>query len=242
MNNKLISLFLTFILILTVTVIAHAETISLLSNSTLTATPQSLFIAVEITGADENKAHLKNQFTTYIKKFKKDLIDNSSLSSSNISQSEIINSSYIKKTGYNNPQVYEKRVQLKLTLNHKNTEEIQANTEKIIDLIADNNPRYHNAQYNSLSELELDYEEAYYFFANPQKLEIQLFNNLLQQNKRKSETLAQLLASNSLTLTKIEELKAANINNQKQKINRKQPQVPKEITLKTTFRVEYQLK
>ena len=241
MKKKLTTILLISLMMLAFTITSHAETVSLLSSQDLTATPHSLFIKIEIQGADENRSRLQNQFRTYINEFKTDLIDNSNLTPSDITQSEIIDSSYIKKTGYNNPKVYQKKLEMKVILFQQNEEKIQSAAEEIIDFIADNNPRYHS-QYNSLSELELNYEEAYYFFKNPKRLQEELLSNLLNQNRNKSKTLAKLLNKNTVTLTNIEEIKSADIANQKQKINLKQPQLPTAINLKATLRIDYQLK
>lgn len=241
MNYKTKIIIFTVLLVLSFNIAVQAETLSLISSSELTATPQALYIKLEIQGEDRNQARLQNQFKKYINDLKSALIKNNNLNSTNISQSQIINSSYIKQTGYNKPQIYQKKINLEIKLSVANEKEIQTAAEKIIALINDNNPRYHNAHYNSLFKLKLNYQGVYYCFENPQSLQKELLSNILDKNKRKADTLAELLASNSATLTKIKEIETTDISNYEQQVNLNQPQIPTEVTFKSTFRVNYQL-
>ena len=186
MKNKWLVIVLTITLFLSATLTLHAQTISLFSSANMTAVPTGLRIKLEIRGADQNRARLQNQFSNYIQQFKNNLINNSLLTANNVTQSSTINSSYTKDTGYNNPQIYEKKLTFKITISRKDAVKIQNSTEKIIDLIEDNSPS--NTRYNSLAELDLTYQKNHYYFAQAQNLQRKIFNNNLQKNKTKSQS------------------------------------------------------
>lgn len=234
-------LIISLLILLSFSLPAQANTISLLSSSSLTATPNDALLELEITAADQNKARLQNQFKSFLNSFKQELLENSTVTNSNFTLSRIKESSYSAETGYNNPRIHQKELTLTLTLSADDAEKIAELVTNIIDLIEDNNPSQQNVSYNSLDELELEYQEAYYYFKRTEKLQKELLQNALSRNQSKAQVLAELLTANSSNLTEIEEVKSANLANYQQRINLRNPQVPQKIDFKTKLRFFYRL-
>ena len=241
MKYKLLTIILTFLICITFTVSTNAQTISTLSIGTLSVTPRSALIELEITAADQNQTKLQNQFKIFLDNFQSELINNSPLTNNNFKRKKLEQSSSEKETGYNNPLVYQQQLTIQLILSAKKPDLIAEKIESIIDLIEDNKLSQQNSGYNSLSRLELNYEQAYYYFKNKNSLQQQLLNDSLSKNKSKAINLAQLIAESNPNLIEIKEIKSANIANYKEKINLKQPQPPQEIELKNKIRVFYSL-
>ena len=98
-------LIISLLILLSFSLPAQANTISLLSSSSLTATPNDALLELEITAADQNKARLQNQFKSFLNSFKQELLENSTVTNSNFTLSRIKESSYSAETGYNNPRI-----------------------------------------------------------------------------------------------------------------------------------------